>query len=81
MGVNDTVKIAVALVLILFLVSIGGLMFNDNIYTLLGSADAQVLRTVREVFRTDGVIPVLQGLLIVSGLGLAIMGVSYGSRT
>jgi len=41
---------------------------------------AALAKTIYGVFQTDGVIPVLQGLLVVSGLGLAIMGVGYGSR-
>ena len=65
---------------ILFVISITGLMFGENVYAVLGSTDMTLARAVDDIFRTEGVVPVLQGMLVLSGLGLAIIGVSYGSR-
>ncbi len=74
-------KVALALILVLFVGSIAMLMFQENIYSLVGiDGDIQLFQTINNFFHADGVMPVVQGLLVVSGLGLAVLGVSYAGK-
>lgn len=74
------VKAALVLAVMVFMFSLGGLVFGDNIYVVLGSTNMVLARTVAELFQTKGVVPVLQGAFALSGFGLAIIGMSYGSQ-